>query len=86
MCVSYLGHMTCMLVFQTTRMLDTEQREDTELRDRFKEQWKREPSDKLTETLRKEVSGLPAHWYSTGYWCVFIGGQIQRYSGQCHSS
>lgn len=38
-------------------MLDDEQREDTELKDRFKEQWKREPSNKLTETLRKEVSG-----------------------------
>lgn len=36
-------------------MLDDEQREDTELRDRFKEQWKRESSNKLTETLRKEV-------------------------------
>ena len=42
---------------QTSRMLDKEQQEDTELKDRFKEQWKREPSGKLTETLRKDVSG-----------------------------
>jgi hypothetical protein len=44
------------VVLQTTRMLDGEQSEDTQLRERFKEQWKREPSAKLTETLRKEVS------------------------------
>lgn len=47
---------------QTSRMLDEEQRDDTELKDRFKEKWTREPSSKLTETLRKEVmcySGIP---------------------------
>lgn len=57
MCVILGHHMTCSLLSQTTRMLDDEQKEDTELRDRFKEQWKRELSGKLTETLRKEVSG-----------------------------
>lgn len=49
------------ILFQTGRMLDEEEREDTELRDRFKENWKRQPSDKLTESLRKEV-----------YSCVYI--------------
>lgn len=49
------------LPLQTSRMLDEEQREDTELRDRFKEQWKREPSGKLTETLRKEVGICLGH-------------------------
>ena len=39
-------------------MLDEEEREDTELRDRFKDKWNRQPSDKLTDSLRKEVMNI----------------------------
>ena len=37
-------------------MLDEEEREDTELRERFKDKWGRQASGKLTESLRKEVA------------------------------
>ncbi len=40
---------------QTSRILDEEEREDSELRERFKERWKRQASNQLTEPLRKEV-------------------------------
>lgn len=43
------------IIDETSRMLDEEEREDTELRDRFKDKWNRQPSDKLTDSLRKEV-------------------------------
>ena len=36
-------------------MMDEEEREDTELRSRFKEKWTRQPSATLAENLRKEV-------------------------------
>ena len=41
---------------QTQRILDEEECEDTSLHDRFKEKWNRQPSAKLTETMRKEVT------------------------------
>ena len=47
-------HPGCVCV-QTSRMMEEEERDDMELRDRFKEKWKRETSSKLTETLKKEV-------------------------------
>ena len=40
---------------ETLRMLDEEEREDSELKTRFKEKWTRQPSGALTENLRKEV-------------------------------
>ena len=40
---------------QTHRLLDEEEREDTALRDRFKDKWSRQASSQLTETMRKEV-------------------------------
>ena len=35
--------------------MDEEEREDTELKERFKDKWSRQPSSILTETLRKDV-------------------------------
>ena len=51
------------MTVQTSRMLDEEEREDSELRDRFKERWSRQPSSKLTEPLRKEVHSHNSHIY-----------------------
>ena len=47
---------TMLHTVQTTRMLDEEEHEDTELKVRFKEKWRRAVSSQLTGTLRNEVS------------------------------
>ncbi|XP_064396654.1 programmed cell death 6-interacting protein-like isoform X2 [Halichondria panicea] len=44
------------ILTETNRILDEEEREDSELRERFKERWKRQASSQLTEPLRKEVN------------------------------
>lgn len=44
-----------MYVTQTTRLLDEEEKEDSTLRERFKDKWTRKESGVLTESLRKEV-------------------------------
>ena len=46
----------CCCCPQTQRMLDEEQREDTAMKDRFKDNWKRTSSSKLTQSLRGDVS------------------------------
>ena len=47
---------------ETVHQLDEEERQDTELRSRFKEKWTRQPSSKLTDNLRKEVSEGRGFW------------------------
>lgn len=44
------------ILTETVRMLDEEEREDTELKSRFREKWTRQSSAGLAENLRKEVS------------------------------
>lgn len=41
---------------QTQRMLDEEERDDSAMKDRFKQKWGRTESGKLTESLRAEVA------------------------------
>ena len=43
------------ILTETVRMMDEEEREDSELRSRFREKWSRQPSASLAENLRKEV-------------------------------
>ncbi len=61
-------------------MIEEEEREDSELRKRFKEKWKRETSSKLTETLKKEVRVAVFRNCSCSMElpvCVRIGGKVQ---------
>ncbi|CAI8016396.1 Programmed cell death 6-interacting protein, partial [Geodia barretti] len=44
------------ILTETVRMMDEEEREDSELRSRFREKWSRQPSASLAENLRKEVT------------------------------
>lgn len=46
----------CQSFQQTRRMLDKEEREDTTMKDRFKDKWTRTSSSKLTQSLRGEVN------------------------------
>ena len=47
--------MKSLFLFQTNRMLDDEERGDTELRNQFKERWTRTVSSSLTGPLREEA-------------------------------
>ena len=40
---------------QATRMMDEEERQDTQMRDRFKAKWTPKPSAELTAQLRQEA-------------------------------
>lgn len=51
---------------QITRALDEEEREDTSLKERFKDKWNRMPSAKLTEEMRTQVGKYRAHLQSAG--------------------
>ena len=51
------------ILTETVRMLDEEEREDSELRSRFKDKWTRQPSPALAENLRKEVWSPPPSPY-----------------------
>ena len=51
---------------QIIRSLDEEEREDTALKERFKDKWNRMPSTKLTEEMRTQVSKYQAHLQSAG--------------------
>ena len=48
------------------RSLDEEEREDTALKERFKDKWDRMPSGKLTEELRAQVTKYRTHLQSAG--------------------
>ena len=46
----------CSFFPQTSRLLDEEERDDTGLRDNFKEKWTRTPSSELNKPFREELS------------------------------
>ena len=49
-----------------TRSLDEEEREDTALKERFKDKWNRLPSAKLTEEMRAQINKYRTHLQSAG--------------------
>ena len=52
--VLVFGMKISVFYLQTFRMLDTEEGDDTQMREHFKERWNRTPSNKLTQQLREE--------------------------------
>ena len=52
--IRYLHCIHIHTLSQTFRILDDEERDDTQMRDHFKERWNRTPSNKLTQQLRDE--------------------------------
>jgi len=48
------------------RSLDEEEREDTSLKERFKDKWNRMPSGKLTEEIRAQINKYQTHLQSAG--------------------
>ena len=63
-------NVTMMLCYQVARSLDEEEREDTSLRERFKEKWDRTPSAKLTEELRVQLRKYQTHLQTAGEFLV----------------
>lgn len=53
-------------------MLDEEEREDAGMREKFQEEWRLEPSNKLTDTLRKNVRNNSALLWLMTYDLLFV--------------
>lgn len=57
---------TIVTMDQVIRSLDEEEREDTSLKERFKDKWNRTPSGKLTEEIRTQIKKYQTHLQSAG--------------------